>query len=110
MPASILALAVIRVVQRKEKLVAIGVRDLNHVITPPRFLTRNRARQELAAKLVDPVQRELHEEAAFVPSLRIFTEDDFALPTINLANCPLTLVGMPLLFETQFVDVKAERD
>lgn len=77
------------VVKRKEKLIAIGVGDLNYVITPPRFLTRNRAHQDLAAKLIDPIQSELHEEAALVLALRIFTENDLALPRSTWQTVPL---------------------
>src|SRR6266404_3062615 len=35
----------------EEQLIAVGIVDLDHVITPPRFLARNRALDDLTAKL-----------------------------------------------------------
>ena len=37
--------------EREEQLIAVGIVDLDHVITPPRFLAGNRALDELSAKL-----------------------------------------------------------
>src|SRR5262245_18502081 len=88
---SFLALPVVRLVKREEKLVAIRIGDPDHVVAPPRSLRRHRAHQNLAPQLIDPIPIELHEEAAFVPAVRILTEDDFALSTIDLADCPLAL-------------------
>src|SRR6187401_3581408 len=105
---SFLALPVIRLIKREEELVTIRIGDPDHVVTPPRFLSRHRTLQDLAPKLIDSIPVEFHEQPAFVPASRIFTQDDFALPTIDLADCPRAVAGMLFLLETQLLDVRSE--
>ena len=93
---------------RKEQFVAIGIGDPDHVVAPPRFLGRHRALRDLTAKLIEPVPGQLHEQTAFVPPRGILTQDDFALPTVDLADFPLAVGFMPSFFEPQLVDVKTE--
>jgi hypothetical protein len=106
--SSFLTVNVIRRVKGEEELVAIGIGDPDHVVTPPRFLSRERALLDLTAKLIDPVPVQLDEQTAFVLASRIFTEDNFATSTIDLTDRPRAVAGVPFLSETQLVDVEAE--
>jgi hypothetical protein len=85
------AFTVIRVVERKEEFVAIGIGDPDHVVAPPLFLGRHRALRNLAAKLIHPIPVQLHEQTAFILARRILTQDDFAPPSVDLADCPLAV-------------------
>ncbi len=75
---------------------------------PPRFFGRHRALQNLTAKLIDPIPVQLHEQTDLVLARRIFTQNDFAPSTVDLADCPLAVGCMPFFLETQLVDVKPE--
>jgi hypothetical protein len=90
------------------EFVAIGIGDADHVIAPPCFLGRHRALRDRTAKLIETIRGQRHEQTAFVPACGILTEDDFALPTVDLADDPLAVGFMPAFFETQLVDVRAE--
>src|SRR5207253_5542161 len=63
---------------REEQLIAIGIVDLDHVITPPRFLARNRALDDLIAKICKPFRGQLDEQARLVSAHAILAEDDLA--------------------------------
>jgi hypothetical protein len=94
--------------KRKEEFVAVGIGDADHVIAPPRFLGRHRALRELPAKLIEAIRGQRHKQPAFVSAHGIFTQDDFALSTVDLTDGPLAVGFMSSFFETQLVEVKAE--
>jgi hypothetical protein len=63
----------------KKQLVAVGVVDLDDVVTPPRFLAGNRALDDLPAKLRKPSRSQLDEQARLVSARGILAEDDLDL-------------------------------
>ena len=104
--SSCLALAIIRLVKRKEKFVAVGINDSDDVVAPPRLLGWHRALRNLAAKFVDPIPGQLNEQTTLILAHPILAQNDFASSSVDLADCPLAC--LPFLLETQFVDVKPE--
>src|SRR4029450_8121034 len=75
---------------------------------PPRFLSRQRPFGNLTTKLIDPIPVQFHEETALVLARGILTQDDFASPSVDLADRPLAVACMPPLLKTELVDVKAD--
>jgi hypothetical protein len=46
---------------RKKQLIAVGIVDLEHVVTPPGFLARNGALDDFTTKICKPVRGQLDE-------------------------------------------------
>src|SRR5205085_359779 len=85
--------------EREEQLIAVWIVDLDHVITPPRFLARNRALGDLAAKLRYAILGQRHEQARSVLAIGILAKDDLALCAIDLADFALDIVFVPGFLE-----------
>src|SRR5436190_19081198 len=72
---------------RKEQLIAIGIVDLDHVITPPRFLVRNRALDDFMAKICKPFRGQIDENRRAL-SLRM-PSSQWRVPLHSFAKpCP----------------------
>ena len=71
---------------REEQLIAIRIVDLKRVVSPPGVLGGNSALEELTAKIVEPVCGQLDEQAPFVATRCVLTENDLALSVIDLAD------------------------
>jgi len=94
--------------KREEQLVAVRIDDLDHVITPPRFLARNRALDNLAAKLRYAIMGRRYKQTCSVLASGILTENDFALCAIDLADFALAIVFVPGFLEAEQVHIEAK--
>src|SRR4051812_35407832 len=94
---------------REEQFIAIRIVDLKGVVSPPGFLHGNSALEELTAEIGEPVRGQLDEQAPFVSTCCVLTENDLALSVIDLAHVSGAIATMPSLLEAEHVDVKANR-
>src|SRR6185436_7209540 len=89
--------------------VAVGIVDLDRVVSPPGFLARNRALDELAAKICELVHIQLDEQARFVSARGVLAKNDLAVSAIDLAHRSSAVAFMPTLLEAEHADVKTKR-
>src|SRR5207245_7178072 len=92
----------------KQQLISVGVDDLNHVVTPPGLLGRNRALDDFTAKRGESIDGQFHEQARLVSSRGILAKDDLAFRAIHLADLARAVALMPTLLEAEHVDVEAK--
>src|SRR5260370_16265520 len=74
----------------KEQLIAVGIVDLDHVITPPRFLARNQALDDFMAKICNPFWVQCDEQSRPVSANGVLAEDHLASRPPNLTSLPTT--------------------
>jgi hypothetical protein len=98
-----------KVFEANEQFVAVRVFNLKHVVSPPRPPSRDASLFDLLEQLVDRLTRQLQEEAAPIGPFGIFTQDDLAASSIDLANGALTVCFVPLLLEPELADVELDR-
>src|SRR5437899_2302449 len=92
----------------KQQFVSVGIDDLNHVVTPPGLLARNRALDDFTAKRGESIDGQFHEQARLVSSRGILAKDDLAFRAIHLADLARAVALMPTLLEAEHVDVEAK--
>src|ERR1700676_708044 len=90
----------------KQQLISVGIDDLNHVVTPPGLLGRNRALDEFTAKRGESIDVQCHEQARLVCSRGILAKDDLASRAMDLADPARAVALMPTLLEAEHVDVE----
>src|ERR1700674_2273515 len=90
----------------KQQLISVGIDDLDHVVTPPGLLARNRALDDFTAKRGESIDGQFHEQARLVSSRGILAKDDLAFRAIDLANPARAVSLMPPLLEAEHVDVE----
>src|SRR5260370_11730183 len=93
----------------KQQLISVGIDDLNHVVTPPGLLGRNRALEEFTAKRGESIDVQCHEQARLVSTRGILAKDDLASRAMDLADPARAVALMPTLLEAEHVDVEAKR-
>jgi len=82
---------------------------LDHVVTPPGLLGRNRAFDDFTAKRGESIDVQCHEQARLVSSRGILAKDDLASHAMDLADPARAVALMPTLLEAELVDVEAKR-
>src|SRR4029077_7020100 len=92
----------------KQQLISVGIDDLDHVVTPPGLLGRNRALDDFTAKRGESIDGQLHKQARLVSSRGILAKDDLASRALDLADPARAVALMPSLLETELVDVEAK--
>src|SRR6058998_3397506 len=75
----------------KQQFISVGIDDLDHVVTPPGLLARNRALDDFTAKRAESIAGQFHEQARLVSSRGILAEDDLAFRAIDLADLARTV-------------------
>src|SRR6266704_808283 len=93
----------------KQQLISVGIDNLDHVVTPPGLLGRNRALDDFTAKRGESIDVQCHEQARLVCSSGILAKDDLASRAMDLANPARAVALMPTLLEAEHVDVEAKR-
>ena len=93
----------------EEQLIAVGIIDLDHVITPPRFLAGNRALDDLTTKLRYAILGQRYEHAPSVLAIGGLADNYFALCTVDLANFAVAIVRVPRFLEAEHVYIKSKR-
>src|SRR5438552_5380802 len=93
----------------KQQLISVGIDDLDHVVTPPGLLGRNRALDDFTAERGESIDVQCHEQARLVCSRSILAKDDLASRAMDLADPARAVALMPTLLEAEHVDVEAKR-
>jgi len=94
---------------REEQFIAVGIVDLDHVITPPRFLAGNRALDDLTAKLRNAILGQRYEQAPSVLAVGGLVDNYLALGAIDLADFAFAIVCVPRFLEAEHVYIKSKR-
>src|SRR5882724_8746320 len=92
----------------KQQLITVGIDDLDHVVTPPGLLARNRALDDFTAKRGESSDGQFHEQARLVSARGFLAKDDLASRAIDLADPARAVALMPSLLEAEYVDVEAK--
>src|SRR5258708_22489999 len=92
----------------KQQFISIGIDDLDHVVTPPGLLGRNRALDDFTAKRRESIDVQCHEQARLVRSRGILAKNDLASRAMDLADPARAVALMPTLLEAEHVDVEAK--
>jgi hypothetical protein len=90
----------------EQQLISVGIDDLDHVVTSPGLLVRNRALDDFTAKRGESIDGQFHEQARLVSSRGILAKDDLAFRAIDLADLARAVALMPTLLEAEHVDVE----
>src|SRR5437879_9094010 len=92
----------------KQQLISVRIDDLDHVVTPPGLLGRNRALDDFTAKCGESIDVQCHEQARLVSSRGVLAKDDLASHAIDLADPARSIALMPTLLEAENIDVEAK--
>src|SRR5258706_1236559 len=92
----------------KQQFISVGIDDLDHVVTPPGLLGRNRALNDFTAKRGESIDVQCHEQARLVCSRGILAKDDLASRAMDLADPARAVALMPTLLEAKHADVEAK--
>jgi hypothetical protein len=90
----------------EQQLISVGIDDLNHVVTPPGLLGRNRALDDFTAKRGESIDGQFDEQARLVSSRGILAKDDLTFRAVDLADLARAVALMPTLLEAEHVDVE----
>src|SRR5260370_2585212 len=90
----------------EQQLTSVGIDDLDHVVTPPGLLARNRALDDFTAKRGESIDGQFHEQARLVSSRGILAKDDLAFRAIDLADLARAVALVPTLLEAEHVEVE----
>src|SRR5260370_24446320 len=89
----------------KQQLISVGIDDLDHVVTPPGLLGRNRALDDFTAKCGESIDVQCHDPARLVSSSVILSKNDLTSRAMDLADPARAVALMPTLLEAEHVDV-----
>src|SRR5882762_2608703 len=92
----------------KQQFISVGIDDLDHVVTPPGLLGRNRALDDFTAKRGESIDVQCHEQARLVSSRGVLAKDELTSRAMDLADPARAVALMPILLEAEHVDVEAK--
>src|SRR5216683_8242545 len=72
----------------KQQLISVGIDNLDHVVTPPGLLGRNRALNDFTAKRDESIDVQCHEQARLVSSRGILAKDELASRAVDWQTPP----------------------